>query len=72
MEEQKKKKTGLLMGLIVGGAIGSVLSILFAPDKGERTRKKVSKQGMVLFKKGKTLAEEFIEKYKSRVDKEIK
>ena len=52
------------MGLIVGGAIGSVLSVLFAPDKGAQTRKKVSKQGKELFEKGKTLAEEFVDKYK--------
>ena len=70
--EEKKKKKSLIMGLIVGGAIGSVLSILFAPDKGERTRRKVSKQGKILYKKGKTLAEEFIEKYKTRVEKEMK
>lgn len=30
------------MGLLVGGAIGSVLSILFAPDAGKQTRKKAA------------------------------
>lgn len=63
MGKQKKRK-GIIMGLIVGGAIGSVLSVLFAPDKGAQTRKKVSKQGKELFEKGKTLAEEFVDKYK--------
>lgn len=70
--KEKKKRTGVIMGLIVGGAIGSVLSVLFAPDKGEKTRKKVSKQGKEIYKKGKTLAEEFIEKYKKKVNDEIK
>lgn len=58
-----KKKSGLVMGIIVGGAIGSVISLLFAPEKGEKTRKKVSTEGKKLFKKGQSLAEQFLEKY---------
>ncbi len=64
MKKDDKKRGGLIMGLIVGGAVGSVLSLLFAPDKGANTRKKVKKQGKEAFKRGKTVAEEFLEKYK--------
>ncbi|HEY5714705.1 MAG TPA: YtxH domain-containing protein [Candidatus Gracilibacteria bacterium] len=38
----KKRRGSWLMGLLVGGAIGSVLSILFAPDAGKQTRKKAA------------------------------
>lgn len=38
-------KTGkTLIGLLGGVAIGSILGILFAPDKGTNTRKKIAKK----------------------------
>lgn len=42
-EEQKKKGTidKVLMGAIIGGAIGSVLGATIAPKKGEETRQDI-------------------------------
>lgn len=66
-----KQKKSIITGIIVGGAIGSVLSLLFAPDKGEKTRKKVYKKGKDIFSEGKTKAEYFLDKYKNRVKDKI-
>ena len=38
----------LLSGLLLGAAAGAVLGILFAPEKGTETRKKLSKKGQDL------------------------
>jgi len=35
----------ILTALVVGAAVGAVLGILYAPDKGSETRKKVSEEG---------------------------
>lgn len=39
----KTNKT--LIGILGGVAIGAVIGILFAPDKGTNTRKKIIKKG---------------------------
>jgi gas vesicle protein len=36
--------TKTLLGFIAGAAIGTALGILFAPDKGTETRRKISEQ----------------------------
>lgn len=35
----------VLLGLLTGIAVGTTLGILFAPDKGADTRKKITNQG---------------------------
>jgi len=51
-EEQNQKKDcaeskidKLVMGAIIGGAIGSVIGLAVAPDKGTKTRKAILDKG---------------------------
>lgn len=39
------KSKNVLLGFISGAATGVILGILFAPDKGSITRKKIGSQG---------------------------
>jgi gas vesicle protein len=39
--EHENNTGNIIAGLLIGTAIGATLGILFAPDKGVRTRKKI-------------------------------
>jgi len=43
MENSNNNNLGKIVGsLLVGAAIGGILGILFAPEKGSKTRKKIT------------------------------
>ena len=52
----------ILAALAIGVAAGAVIGILFAPDKGSETRKKISDQGKKLGEDLKTKLNEVKEK----------
>jgi gas vesicle protein len=37
-------RSGFFSGLLLGLALGGVIAVLYAPEKGEKTRKKLSKK----------------------------
>ncbi|MFN3756966.1 MAG: YtxH domain-containing protein [Flavobacterium sp.] len=55
------KSGNVLLGILAGAAAGAVLGILFAPDRGSETRKKIAK-------KSKQYGEDLKEKYNEIVD----
>ena len=58
----------VLLGLLAGVAAGALLGILFAPDKGSVTRKKVSKKGEDFAEGLKEKFDEFLENISDKVD----
>lgn len=55
-----KTTTNALLGFLAGASLGAVMGILFAPDKGEETRKKIKKS-----------ADEFGSEFKSSVNEKV-
>ena len=58
-KNSNKKRSGVLTGLVIGGAVGSVLSFLLTTDEGKNATKKVSKS---LKKNGLELLKSFKKK----------
>jgi len=55
------KKSNTLLAFLTGAATGAILGLLYAPDKGENTRDKLSYQLDKYKKKLDKVLEEFIE-----------
>ena len=55
------EKGNVVTGLLAGVAVGAVLGILFAPEKGSETRKKIAN-------KGKDSLDELKTKYNDAID----
>ena len=58
----------VLLGLLAGVAAGALLGILFAPDKGKTTRKKMSKKGEDYLETAKEKFNEFIDDISEKID----
>lgn len=70
MDDDKKihkKLDSLIMGVILGGAIGSVLGLTLAPRKGKETREIIKKKGEELIEKGKEVSQDFIKDHRETI-----
>ena len=68
MEEQEKPQCHFCMGLLIGGALGVLAGILFAPKAGKELRSDIKEKGNAVFEDAKgiyadagTKAKEIIE-----------
>ena len=62
------KSGKVLLGALAGIAIGAVVGVLLAPEKGSDTRKKISKKGQDLADDVKTQVGGLKDKYNDLVD----
>ena len=58
MEEYEKTKFYFLKGLLIGGTLGAVAGILFAPKSGKELRSDIKKKGDKILKDGKEIYED--------------
>lgn len=58
----------LLAGVMLGAAAGAVLGVLFAPDKGTETRRKLSEKGNDLKSKFKSKMNELVDDMASQYE----
>ncbi len=59
------KTSRVVLGIVAGAAVGAVLGVLFAPDKGSNTRRKMTRKGEDLMGSIKEKANHLVEAVKS-------
>jgi len=65
------KRDRYILSVILGGAIGSVLGLMMAPDKGDQTRKKVGSGAQHLLTQGKNLKEHIAREHGKEIEEAV-
>ncbi len=68
MAENDKEETGFLKGMIIGGVIGALAGVLFAPKAGKEIRSDLKEKGEKVFGKAEEIYNEAAAKAKTIVD----
>jgi len=55
MEEQEKPQCHFCMGLLIGGALGALAGIFFAPKSGKELRSDIKEKGSEVLKDGREI-----------------
>ncbi len=58
----------VILGVLAGLAVGAALGVLFAPDKGWNTRKRISKKGEDLIEDLREKFDEFLDNISEKFD----
>jgi len=59
----------IVLGVLAGAAVGALVGVLFAPDKGSETRRKIAKKGEDLTDDLKDKFNEFIDSVTEKFEK---
>jgi gas vesicle protein len=62
-------KVNVVIGALAGIAVGALLGVLFAPDKGTETRKKIAKKSKDTADSLKSKVNEFVENITEHFEK---
>lgn len=67
MSEGKEYNKGILVGSIIGGAVGAIIALLFAPKSGKELRQEIANKTNEFYKK----ASDYMAELDTRVDEKV-
>jgi gas vesicle protein len=69
LDQRNNTALGVLVGLLVGGLAGAAIMLLFAPQSGKKTRKKIEDKSIELRDMTSGLVEDTVSQVRSKANK---